>query len=265
MNLGHFSWRGPFTFVNLTVDLANTQIQLALRSTALLNIEPGFDLLDVACGRGKTSYMMRRMHQDVTVSAVDLLPENIRIAEALFGNIDNLSYQVGDAAELPFEDASFNGVHCLEAAFHFPHRDRFLHEAGRVLRSGGRLVVVDFVWRQPEYRKFRDSDDGRIVRDVWQWDDLYTLNDYVQAADEAGMSLVENRNWSPYVTTPMQGMMDWFTWLGARPWGRRLMCRVNPLLNGMSGADWEELAISCAAHRNMGRYTRYEAMVFEKR
>jgi MPBQ/MSBQ methyltransferase len=63
----------------------------------LLNVQRGDSVLDVACGRGKTSYMIAQLYPGCTVTGLDLLPENIQVAKTLFGNVPGLSYIVGNA------------------------------------------------------------------------------------------------------------------------------------------------------------------------
>jgi ubiquinone/menaquinone biosynthesis C-methylase UbiE len=57
--------------------------------------------------------------------------------------IDNVGFHEADAEDLPFDDASFDGVTCRIAPHHFPRPERFVAEAVRVLRPGGRFGLVD--------------------------------------------------------------------------------------------------------------------------
>ncbi len=264
MNLGFFSLRGLFSPINLVANLAGTQHALARKSIKLLNVQPGDNVLDVACGRGKSSYLIKRIHPDAIVTGVDLLPENIQIANTLYGNVAGLSYCVGDAQRLEFTPDSFGGVMCLEAAFHFPQRERFLEAAARVLRSNGRLVVVDFVWKSTDARRCRDDELTRVVRDIWQWDDLFTRAEYESIAASAGLITEAFQDWSYGVTRPLQSMFDSLAWLGRRQWGRNLITTVNPLLGSMTDEDWREIDQSAKAHRHLGKLAQYVAFVFRK-
>ncbi len=191
MNLGDFRFRGPLSILNLAVNLEKAQRRLVLRSVDLLDLDGRHTVLDVACGRGKSSFMMHCLHRDATIVGLDLLERNISAANFLFGCSPKLSYQCGNAMRLPFEDRSFDRVHCLEAAFHFPDRAAFLREAVRVLKPGGRMVVVDFAWRTEADRACRMTQEGQLVRGIWQWDDLWTVSEYEEEAIAAGLRVVK--------------------------------------------------------------------------
>jgi len=54
----------------------------------------------------------------------------------------HLRYTVGDAMELPFGDGVFDGVSSFDVIEHVADAERVLKEIGRVLRPGGRIVVI---------------------------------------------------------------------------------------------------------------------------
>jgi len=264
LNLGWFPFRGPLKLLNLPVDLAKTQAALVRRSAALLKIADGDTVLDIACGRGKSSLMIGQLYPECEVVGVDLLPENIQVAATVFGNSANLKYEVGDAMDLRFADGSYDKVHCLEAAFHFPDRRRFLREAHRVLRDGGRLVVVDFAWNGIEQRRFLDDERTRLVREIWQWDDLFAVDEYKTAAEEAGFAVESCIDWSGAVTSPLQSIFAVVSWLGQRSWGRRLVALSNPMLRGMPDSEWREIDASVEAHGFVRKHSKYIALVLRK-
>lgn len=115
------------------------------RVLGLLPRQP-VSLLDVACGEGGTTARARQLFPDATITAVNISPGQLRRATARCPGVRFLKM---DATRLEFADASFDAVLCVEAAYHFDTRERFLREAFRVLRPGGSLLLTDGIVRRP--------------------------------------------------------------------------------------------------------------------
>jgi MPBQ/MSBQ methyltransferase len=265
MNLGYYRFRRSLAFLNLFTNLGIAQRRLVIKSIDLLGVRTGHCVLDVACGRGKSSFIMQCLHPGASVIGLDLLDHQIQVAKTLFDQVQNLSYVAGNAMALDFPDDSFDRVMCLEAAFHFPDRGRFLDEAYRVLRPGGRLVVVDFAWTTDGERLHRDDPETLLVREVWQWNDLFSVPDYHREGTACGFHLLSSHDWTRSVTQPIQAMFDWLTTLGNSRLGRRFLLWKNPLYRCFSNDDWGQLASAVRAHHHVHRYSKYMAFVFEKR
>ncbi|MEE1786297.1 class I SAM-dependent methyltransferase [Streptomyces sp. SP17BM10] len=106
-------------------------------------------LAEVGCGRGLGAALALREFRFAAVTGVDIHPDQIERArtvnaKALATYPDRLAYTLGRADELPFAAGSLDGVYSVEAAQHFRELTGFAHEAARVLRPGGRLVVTTF-------------------------------------------------------------------------------------------------------------------------
>ncbi|MGW2254665.1 class I SAM-dependent methyltransferase [Kitasatospora sp. NPDC001660] len=104
---------------------------------------------EVGCGRGLGAALALREFRFAAVTGVDIHPDQIERARAVNAKAlatypDRLAYSLGSAEELPFPANSLDGLYSVEAAQHFRELTGFAHEAARVLRPGGRLVVTTF-------------------------------------------------------------------------------------------------------------------------
>jgi SAM-dependent methyltransferase len=106
--------------------------------------------LDVGCGSGLSTLALAEIARSVV--GVDASREMVALAPPGA----RVSYLVAPAEVLPFGDGAFE-LMTASQAFHWFDRTRFLMEASRVLRPGGRLVVYDhyFAARMEENESFR--------------------------------------------------------------------------------------------------------------
>lgn len=107
----------------------------------------GFDLykgkrlLEVGFGTGTDLVQFARGGAQVT--GVDLTPRSIEIARRRF-EVYGLrgEFAIGDGENLAFPDSSFNVVYSFGVLHHTPDTERAIHEIHRVLKPGGKAIVM---------------------------------------------------------------------------------------------------------------------------
>jgi SAM-dependent methyltransferase len=102
---------------------------------------PSDQVLDVATGTGFTAAAMAPLVKHVV--GVDVTKEMLDEARKLAQGNTNVEFRMGDALDLKFPDSTFDIVTTRRATHHFHDVPKFLREAVRVLRHGGRLGIVD--------------------------------------------------------------------------------------------------------------------------
>ena len=93
--------------------------------------------LDVGCGTGRFSIVMRQLGG--VVDGIDPGQSSIKHAQKLVKRlgISNITYTVGNAYDIPFDDNNFDFVVCNGVLHHLDHPDEALKEIYRVLKPGG--------------------------------------------------------------------------------------------------------------------------------
>jgi SAM-dependent methyltransferase len=113
-------------------------------------IEPSTRVLDLGCGiGGPARYLAATFGCKVT--GVDLSPGFIDAADYLTarcGLSDRVTFQTGDALQLPFEDGAFDIVYLQHVAMNIEDRTALYNEVRRILALGGRLATYDVVLRE---------------------------------------------------------------------------------------------------------------------
>jgi len=112
-------------------------------------------VLDIGTGPGWNSIGIAKRHPDYKITAIDLSPDMIAIAKKNAedeGVADQISFIVGDATKLPFEDNEFGLVISHFMLHHIDHPEDMLVEANRVKHQEGQVFIKDLL-RQPNWKK----------------------------------------------------------------------------------------------------------------
>ena len=101
-------------------------------------VTPEMTVLDCACGVGYGSHYLSGLAKNVV--GIDCSREAITYAKTAY-RAGNLSFIVGDARELPYQNGFFDAFVGIETLEHFSSPDKYLSEIHRVLKPGGLLFL----------------------------------------------------------------------------------------------------------------------------
>jgi ArsR family transcriptional regulator len=110
---------------------------------ALLKLMPPMVIADLGAGDGSFSLLLA---QNATkVFAVDSSAKMIEFAreQAKRHGVKNVDYRIGDMEELPIKDVAVDLVFFSQSLHHALHPVHAIQEAFRILRPGGRIVILD--------------------------------------------------------------------------------------------------------------------------
>jgi demethylmenaquinone methyltransferase / 2-methoxy-6-polyprenyl-1,4-benzoquinol methylase len=100
--------------------------------------------IDVACGTGKLSATLAgRVGPFGRVVGVDLAPAMVAAAASEYGDLVQLTFQVGNALDLPFPDAEFDAATIAFGLRNLADFEAGFRELGRVVKPGGRVVCLE--------------------------------------------------------------------------------------------------------------------------
>ena len=127
---------------------------------ALLRLMPPMAVADLGAGEGGFALLLAQ--RATKVIAVDTSAKMIEVGRELAARhgVKNLEYRLGDMEELPIEDAAVDLVFFSQSLHHALHPERAMQEARRILRPGGRVVILDL-------GKHRFEEARELYADEW--------------------------------------------------------------------------------------------------
>ncbi len=211
---------------------------------------PSDFVLDVATGTGFTALAFAPRVQ--TVIGMDVSSGMLEQARRQAGEqrIANAVFQEGAAESLPFADGAFDIVTCRVAPHHFLDIRKFLAEAARVLRSGGRLALVDTSVPDDSSEAAEWQNEVEAVRDP-----SHTPGEWRAMAEAAGLTVAECGSGGGGITIPLA---DWIVKAGCTaeqaaevrrrfaeaPQSARTAFQIQTAPDGETTFTWQRVALN---------------------
>ena len=115
-----------------------------------VRIEPHYTVLDVGCGGGRTLCKLAGVAAQGKAYGVDYSEESVASSKRTNAHwiaMDRVEVQHGSVSQLPFPEGMFDLVTAVETHFWWPNLPTDMREIYRVLKPGGRLVVIAEVYK----------------------------------------------------------------------------------------------------------------------
>lgn len=164
----------------------------------LLRLLPPLVIADLGAGEGTLSLLLaQRAERVIAVDSSEKMVEYGRGLAERHG-IANLEYRHGDMEELPLADGEADMALLHQALHHALHPQRALAESYRILRPGGRIVLLDLL--KHEFEAARD-----LYGDVWLGFSQVELLTLLRQAgfEQIEVSIVDRAGEAPHFETLM--------------------------------------------------------------
>ncbi|MEO7938234.1 MAG: bifunctional demethylmenaquinone methyltransferase/2-methoxy-6-polyprenyl-1,4-benzoquinol methylase UbiE [Burkholderiaceae bacterium] len=169
--------RGVFDSVASRYDVMNDLMSAGLHrawkayTVMVANVQPGQQVLDIAGGTGDLAKAFsERVGSGGRVMLTDINEAMLRTGrDRLIDAGCSIECAVCDAEQLPFADGSFDLVSVAFGLRNMTHKDAALKEMNRVLKPGGKLLVLEFSRVAKPLEKVYDWYSFKVLPRLGQW------------------------------------------------------------------------------------------------
>lgn len=159
------------------------------------------NVLEIGCGAGyNTRHLADRLPKTRFVG-IDISESHTETATVEAQNLTNVEYETGDFQQLPFDDCRFDAVLAVECLCQGSDMQRALREAFRVLRPGGKFLVID-VFRKAPLESFDDQIQlaARLVEKAMAVDEFAVFDEWIEETQKTGFAVEHQADLSEQIS-----------------------------------------------------------------
>jgi ubiquinone/menaquinone biosynthesis C-methylase UbiE len=157
-----------------------------------LAIEQHDTILDVGCGGGRTVHKLADIATEGKVYGIDFSEESVRVSRRTntrWIKLGRVEIRHGSVSCLPFSEHMFDLVTAVETHFFWPDLVADLHEVLRVLKPGGKLIIIAEIYTGAKYDK--------VIQKLAGWFNLALMSgteyrELISRAGYAGIQIFEH-------------------------------------------------------------------------
>ncbi|MBD2426514.1 methyltransferase domain-containing protein [Phormidium sp. FACHB-1136] len=203
----HHGYYGPTGTVRK--DRRQAQIDLIDECLRWANVTQAAEILDCGCGIGGSALELATRF-NAKVTGITLSPvqakraaERAEAAGLATDSAPCAQFQVANALETPFADESFDFIWSMESGEHMPNKAGFLQECHRLLKPGGKLLMVTWCHRPTDSLAgpLTAAERGQLdwIYRVYGLPYVLSLPEYQTLTEQTGFRQVQTADWSQAV------------------------------------------------------------------
>ena len=158
----------------------------------LSSLEAGKNVLEIGCGNGTGTSLIRKYFSPEKIHAIDLDPRMIERAKKNHSD-DSVTFEIASATNLPYETNSFDAVFDFGIIHHIPDSKLCLEELKRVLKPDGELILEDLSTETFE------TTTGRVLKRLTEhpYDDMFSQVAFSKHLNDLGFQIIEEKTYNP--------------------------------------------------------------------
>ena len=197
-NIHRSLWMQDTKTLEDALNTSNALIKAEIESLASTDAR----IADLGCGVGASLfYIYPRLQNPAPALGLTLSPVQAKLAQestTQLGLQEQINFAEGDFTSVPLPSKSLDAVYSVEAVCHAVDPESYFHEASRLLRKGGKLILVD------DYQAARpfSANENKWLKayiDGWYVPGVRTIEKVISFASKNGLQLKKNEELTPHL------------------------------------------------------------------